>query len=60
MEKALKVEHILNTDSLLMREGFVLRITMEDNKIIWTSLTGKIIDESISKYLEDRYHSVFS
>ena len=60
MEKALKVEHILNTDSLLMREGFVLRITMEENKIIWTSLTGKIIDESISKYLEDRYHSVFS
>lgn len=60
MEKALKVEHILNTDSLLMREGFVLRITMEDNKIIWTSLTGKIIDESISKYLEDRYRSVFS
>ena len=60
MEKALKVEHILNTDSLLMREGFVLRITMSDDRIIWTSLTGKTIDESISKYLEDRYHSVFS
>ena len=59
MEKALNVEYILNTDDLLMKEGFVLRITMEDKSIIWSSLTGREINQDISKYLEERYQRVF-
>lgn len=59
MEKALNVEYILNTDDLLMKEGFVLRITMEDKSVIWSSLTGREINQDISKYLEERYQRVF-
>lgn len=59
MDKAVNVEYILNTDSLLVKEGFVLRITMKGNKVIWSSLTGREIDKDISKYLEERYQKVF-
>lgn len=55
MKAVISKQYIYNSDSLIVKEGVVIRFKLTDGSIVWTSMTGVPIKDDLSKMLETRY-----
>ena len=58
MQELKQLLYIYNTDEIIMKKGLVLRNTLADDTVRWTSITGNQLSDYVSELLEERFLTI--